>query len=138
MEERTFIILKPDCMKKNLAGAVIDRFAKAGFRMVACKMIQLDEAILRIHYDFLIDKPFFKDIVEYMISSPVVVMVLAGNNVIASVRELLGPTDSKLAPKGTIRGDFGLDKSQNIAHASDSIESANKEISRFFQKNEIF
>lgn len=125
-------------MQKNLVGAVVDRFERADLEIVACKMIQLTDSILRIHYDFLVDKPFFADIVEYMTSSPVMIIALSGTNAIAKARELLGPTDSKVAPKGTIRGDFGLDKSQNIAHASDSVESANKEISRFFSINEIF
>ncbi len=138
MTEKTLVILKPDCMEKNLGGQVLARFATAGFEIVACKMMQLEESLLKQHYDFLIHKPFFPEIVRFMTSRPVLVLILKGENVIARVRELLGPTDSKLAPQGTIRGDMGTDKSQNVVHASDSPESAQKEIQRFFKIEEIF
>ncbi len=138
MEEKTLVILKPDCMEKNLAGTILERFAKSGLSLAACKMIQLNETILRDHYDFLADKPFFPDILKYMQECPVLVLILTGKNSIAITRELLGPTDSSVAPKGTIRGDFGESKSRNIAHASDSPESAKKEIARFFKPEEIF
>jgi len=138
MKEKTLVILKPDCMQKNLAGIVLERFAKNGLSLAACKMIQLNENILREHYDFLTDKPFFPSILSYMQECPVLVLVLVGDNCISITRDLLGPTDSSIAPKGTIRGDFGLDKSRNIAHASDSTESAQKEIARFFKAEEIF
>jgi nucleoside-diphosphate kinase len=138
MIERTLVILKPDCMQKNLAGTVMEKFAKAGLSLVACKMIRLQESLLREHYDFLTDKPFFPSIVSYMMECPVLVLILGGENAIAVTRDLLGPTDSSIAPKGTIRGDFGQDKSRNIAHASDSPETAVKEIARFFTKSEVF
>lgn len=136
--ERTFVIIKPDGMEKHLAGTILERFMKNGLELVACKMIQLDENILRQHYDFLADKPFFPDILKYMQECPVLLMVLKGTEAVAHVRQLLGPTDSSIAPKGTIRGDFGKDKSRNVAHASDSPESAQKEITRFFKVEEIF
>ncbi|MDR0755842.1 MAG: nucleoside-diphosphate kinase [Puniceicoccales bacterium] len=138
MIERTLVILKPDCMQKSLAGAVMERFTQAGLSLVACKMIRLQESLLREHYDFLMDKPFFPNIMKYMMECPVLVLVFSGENAIAVTRGLLGPTDSSLAPKGTIRGDFGQDKSRNIAHASDSRETAAKEIARFFTESEIF
>ncbi|MDR2769385.1 MAG: nucleoside-diphosphate kinase [Puniceicoccales bacterium] len=138
MIERTLVILKPDCMQKNLAGTVMERFAKAGLSLIACKMMHLQESLLREHYDFLIDKPFFSNIVSYMMEYPVLILVLCGENAIAVARGLLGPTDSSTAPKGTIRGDFGQDKSRNVAHASDSQEAAAKEIARFFTTDEIF
>lgn len=125
-------------MQKNIAGTVIQRFEQAGLTLAACKMIQLSEAILRDHYDFLTDKPFFPNILEYMQECPVLVLVLKGENAIANTRNLMGPTDSSIAPKGTIRGDFGKDKSRNVIHASDSPESASKEIARFFKAEEIF
>ena len=136
--ERTLVIIKPDGMQKNLTGVILKRFTEAGMRPIASKMMQLAEAILREHYDFLTDKPFFPDILSYMQQCPVMLWVLEGENAIAKVRELLGPTDSKLAPKGTIRGDFGVDKSTNVVHASDSPASAKKEIARFFKKEEVF
>jgi len=136
--ERTLIILKPDCIEKNLAGAVLDRFSKEGFRMIACKMMSLSEALLKEHYCHLADKPFFPEIASFMQSSPVLVLILEGKNAIDRVRNLLGPTDSTKAPKGTIRGDMGQTKMLNIAHASDSKEAAAIEIKRFFAAKEIF
>ena len=130
MDEKTLVILKPDCMQKNLAGVVLDRLLKKGLSIVACKLMQLQESLLREHYDFLVDKPFFPSIVSYMTECPVLVLVLKGENAIANVRGLLGPTDPAAAPKGTIRGDFGESKSRNIIHASDSQISAGKEIAR--------
>lgn len=124
-------------MQQNLAGTIMERFAKAGLTLAACKMMQLNENILREHYDFLTDKPFFPSILAYMQECPVLVMVLKGENAISCVRSLLGPTDSSVAPKGTIRGDFGKDKSRNVVHASDSEASAHKEIARFFKTDEI-
>lgn len=125
-------------MEKNIAGTVIQRFEQAGLTLAACKMMQLNENILREHYDFLADKPFFPSILEYMQECPVLIMVLKGENAIATTRSLMGPTDSSIAPKGTIRGDFGKDKSRNVVHASDSPASAEKEIARFFKTEEIF
>ena len=138
MEEKTLVLIKPDGMQKNISGTVLARFQKAGLRIVACKMIQLNEAILREHYDFLTEKPFFPEILSFMQEYPVLALILKGDNAIALTRELLGPTDSTIAPKGTIRGDFGENKMRNIAHASDSIESAAKEIARFFKPEEVF
>ena len=125
-------------MQKNLVGTVLERFTEAGLNLAACKMMQLNETILRSHYDFLADKPFFPSILSYMQECPVLVFVLKGENAIKTTRDLIGPTDSTIAPKGTIRGDFGKDKSRNVIHASDSTESAEKEISRFFKPEEIF
>jgi nucleoside-diphosphate kinase len=130
--EETLIILKPDCLKKRMAGEVISRFEKAGFDIVAAKMMQLDSAILSKHYAHIADLPFFPELKDFMSERPVIVMVLSGENVIAKVRELLGPTDSEKAAKGTIRGDMGKDKMHNIAHASDSPEAAKEEKARFF------
>lgn len=138
MIERTLILLKPDCMQKNISGIVMARLQEKGLRIIACKMIALTEEILRDHYDFLVDKPFFPNILSYMQECPVLVFVLQGESAISVTRNLMGPTDSSIAPKGTIRGDFGIDKSRNVIHASDSTESAIKEINRFFTKEEIF
>lgn len=136
--EKTVIIFKPDAMEEGRLGLILQRFESEGFAIVGMKMLRLDESLLRRHYSHLADRPFFGEIVDYMSSRPVVVAVLAGENVIARVREMAGPTDSKLAPKGTIRGDFGHDKSRNMIHASDGVESAAAEIDRFFQPSEIF
>lgn len=130
--EETLIILKPDCMKKRVAGEVISRFEKAGFDIVAAKVMQLDGPILSQHYAHIAELPFFPEIKDFMSERPVIVMLLSGEDVIARVRELLGPTDSSVAAKGTIRGDLGTDKMKNIAHASDSQEAAMQEKARFF------
>lgn len=136
--QRTLIILKPDCMEKNLAGSVLARFAEAGFHIVACKMMILSKDLLRSHYAHLVDKHFFPDIEEFMGSRPVMVMVVESKDAVAKMRDLLGPTDSTVAPKGTIRGDLGSNKMQNIAHASDSVEAAEAEIKCFFKPEEVF
>ncbi|MDR0535839.1 MAG: nucleoside-diphosphate kinase [Puniceicoccales bacterium] len=136
--EKTLIILKPDCMEKRLAGVVLDRFQKAGFDIVAAKLTRLAPGLLAEHYAHIADRPFFPPLAQFMGSRPVLVAVLQGEGVIAKVRELLGPTDSKKAPKGTIRGDFGTDVTVNVCHASDSPESAVAEIARFFLPSELF
>ena len=138
MIQQTLIIFKPDCMAKNLMGQVLARFEKEGFKLAACKMTVLTDALLRQHYSHIADKPFFPSVAGFMSSRPVVVAVLQGDNIIARVRDLLGPTDSQAAPKGTIRGDLGQDKMNNICHASDGPEAAADEIARFFAKGEVF
>lgn len=134
----TCILLKPDCIQKNLSGEVISRFEKAGLRIRGCKMMNLSEAILREHYSHLAHLPFFPEILGFMQSSPVIALALEGDNIIAAVRDMLGPTDSTKAAKGTIRGDLGTDKMRNIAHASDSPEAAAAELKRFFAEGELF
>ena len=136
--EKTFIILKPDCMEKGLAGQVLQRFESEGFSIVATKMVQLESSILREHYAHVADLPFFPEIEEFMSSRPVIMIALQGENVIQRVRDLLGPTDSSKAPKGTIRGDFGTDMMRNVVHASDGPETAEAELKRFFVDGEIF
>lgn len=135
---KTLIILKPDCLDQKFAGAVIARFEKEGFEIRACKMVKLSSEVLKEHYAHVADKPFFPEIEEFMSSRPVVVLVLEGDNAIDRVRDILGPTDSKKAAKGTIRGDMGTDMMRNVVHASDSAESAEAEIKRFFSPNEVF
>jgi len=130
--EETLIILKPDCMGNRVVGEVISRFEKAGFEIVASKIIQLDAAILREHYAHVADKPFFPEIEAFMSSRTVMPMILSGKDVIAKVRDLLGPTNSQEAAKGTIRGDLGTDMMRNVVHASDGPETAAAEKKRFF------
>ena len=130
--EETLIILKPDCMEKRVAGEVISRFEKAGFEIVASEITQLDGAILREHYAHVADQPFFPQIEAFMSSRSVMPMILSGEDAIAKVRDLLGPTNSQEAPKGTIRGDLGTDMMRNVVHASDGPETAAAEKKRFF------
>lgn len=136
--ETSLILLKPDAIEKNLAGTVLARFQSAGFTIRGIKMMQLDDAILREHYSHIADKPFFPEIVSFMSKTPVIALALTGDDVIAKVRDLLGPTDSKAAAAGTIRGDFGEDKMVNVCHASDSPEAAAAELKRFFRDGEVF
>lgn len=140
MIQKTLIILKPDCMEKNIAGTVLSRFEAAGLSLVACKMIQIDDKLVRAHYAHLVNEPYFDFLSNWMKSRPVLVAVLKGENAIAKVRELLGPTKSASAPAGTIRGDFGNKEivTYNVCHASDGEESAAAEIARFFSKEEVF
>jgi nucleoside-diphosphate kinase len=136
--EKTFIILKPDAMEKRLVGTIVARFEAAGFDVVACKMARLSPALLREHYAHVASKPFYPEIEAFMSRRPVVLVALQGENVVQRVRDLLGPTDSRKAPKGTIRGDFGTDMMVNVAHASDSVENARAELARFFRPEELF
>lgn len=135
--ERTLILCKPDCMEKNLAGEVLRRFEAAGLQLVAAKSMRLTPAILTEHYAHLADKPFFPEIVAFMSSRPVLALIFKADGAVAKVRDLLGPTDSRKAAKGTIRGDLGTDNMRNIAHASDSVENAELEVKRFFKADEI-
>lgn len=136
--QKTLIILKPDCMQKKHVGDVLGRFEKAGFEIVGAKMIRLSSAVLRDHYAHVASKPFYPEIERFMSSHPVIVAAIKGENVVARVRDLLGPTDSKKAAKGTIRGDFGADMMINVVHASDSDENARIELARFFKPEELF
>src|SRR6185503_7093467 len=135
--QKTFIIFKPDCMEKRVVGTVLSRFEAAGFTVVGCKMARLTAEVLREHYAHVADKPFYPEIEKFMRSRPVIMMALQGENVIQRVRDLLGPTDSRKAAKGTIRGDFGTEMMKNVVHASDSVENAQAELARFFKADEL-
>jgi nucleoside-diphosphate kinase len=136
--QKTLIICKPDCMEQKHVGNVVDRFEKAGFEIVGCKMARLTSAQLREHYSHVADKPFYPEIEAFMSSRPVIIVALKGEDVVAKVRDLLGPTDSRKAAKGTIRGDYGTEMMKNVVHASDSVENGQIEIARFFKADEIF
>ncbi|MCD8385909.1 MAG: nucleoside-diphosphate kinase [Bacteroidales bacterium] len=136
--EKTLIILKPSTIQRALIGQVIDRFQKKGLTVAGCKMMQLDEQILREHYAHLVDRPFFPSLLRSMQATPVIVMALAGKDVVAVVRAMTGATNSRAAAPGTIRGDFGMSGQENIIHASDSVENAEIELRRFFKPEEIF
>lgn len=135
--QKTFIIFKPDCMEKRLVGTVLQRFEAQGFEVIGAKLTRLSPALLREHYAHVASKPFYPEIEEFMSSRPVLIMALKGDNIVARVRDLLGPTDSRKAPKGTIRGDFGTEMMKNVVHASDSEENGKIEIARFFKSEEI-
>lgn len=135
--EQTLILCKPDCLEKSLAGEVIRRFEAAGLQIQAAKMLRLTPELLTEHYAHIANRPFFPEIMTFMLSRPVLALILVGPSAVTVVRDLLGPTDSRKAPKGTIRGDLGTDSMRNIAHASDSAESAAIEVKRFFRTDEI-
>ena len=130
--ERTYVMLKPDCVKRGLIGEVIARIERKSYRIADAKMMNLDEAILREHYAHLTDKPFFPDIVSYMMSGPVLGMIVEGENAVLGMRILMGATKFEDAAAGTIRGDFASSTGENIIHGSDSPENADIEIKRFF------
>ncbi|MEZ5299574.1 MAG: nucleoside-diphosphate kinase [Verrucomicrobiales bacterium] len=136
--ETTLILFKPDCVAKALCGEVLKRFEAEGFKIRGLKMLRLTDELLKEHYAHIAERPFFPEVVGFMQESPVVALALEGDDVIARVRELLGPTDSTKAPAGTIRGDFGENSMKNICHASDSTEAAAAEVKRFFAEGEVF
>ncbi len=136
--ERTLSIIKPDAVQKNVIGEIISRFEKAGLAVAALKMLHLSREQAEGFYAVHKDKPFFNELVEYMISGPVVVQVLEGENAIARNRELMGATDPRQAAPGTIRADFGASIEANAVHGSDGPETAAWEIAYFFKENEIF
>ena len=135
--ERTFSIIKPDAVERNAAGAILKAIQDSGLRVIALKMVRLTERQAGGFYAVHKARPFFADLVKFMTSGPVVVCVLEGEGAIARWRELMGPTDSKKAPKGTIRGDFGTDVERNASHGSDAPETARVEICYFFNASEI-
>ena len=136
--EKTLILLKPDCVSRGHCGEVIGRFEQAGFKIRACKMMQLGDGVLKEHYAHIAHLPFFPEIQAFMKSTPVIAMVWEGDGIVDKVRAMLGPTDSKKAPMGSIRADLGQSVMMNIAHASDSVDSATAEIRRFFGSDGMF
>ncbi|WP_107697468.1 nucleoside-diphosphate kinase [Campylobacter concisus] len=135
--QRTLSIIKPDAVKKNVVGKIIDRFESNGLRIAAAKKIQLSKCDAKAFYAVHKDRPFFNNLVEFMISGPVVVMVLEGENAVAKNRELMGATNPKEATPGTIRADFADSIDANAVHGSDSLENAVNEINFFFASREI-
>lgn len=133
--ERTYIMLKPDCVQRGHIGDVISRIERKGYKITAMDMRMLDEAILREHYAHIVNEPYFPKTLEFMTSGPVVAMVVEGNGVIAGMRRLMGPTVNENAMPGTIRGDYTDSNTLNIIHGSDSPENAEIEIKRFFGPN---
>ena len=135
--ERTLSIVKPDGVSRNLIGEVYRRFEKAGLTIVAARMLRLSEREAEGFYAVHRERPFFKDLVRYMTSGPVVVQVLEGENAIARNRELMGATDPKKAAPGTIRADLALSIEQNVVHGSDAPDTADREIAYFFSATEL-
>ena len=136
--ERTLSIIKPDAVKKNVIGQILARFEKAGLRIVAARMKHLSRAEAEGFYAVHRERPFFRDLVDFMISGPVLIQVLEGENAVARNRELMGATDPKKADKGTIRADFAQSIDANAVHGSDSAENARTEVAYFFPAAEVY
>jgi nucleoside-diphosphate kinase len=137
MIEKSFVMMKPDAVARSLIGKILSRFEEKGLQIIAVKLIQVDENLAKEHYGEHSEKPFFKDLVRYITSSPSLAMVIKGDDSINLIRKIVGATNPKEADLGTIRGDFAIDMGRNIIHASDSQKSAKREINLFFNKEEI-
>ncbi len=135
--ERTFIIIKPDAVQRGLTGEIIKRFEQRGLRIIGMKFMQISEALAQKHYAVHAERSFFKGLVSYIISSPVVVIALEGTNAIAAARATIGSTKPQEAATGSIRGDFALEIGRNLVHGSDSVENGLLEVSNFFAENEL-
>lgn len=135
--ERTFVMIKPDGVQRNLVGEIIARLEKKGYKLVAMKLMQLTEEHARTHYQEHVGKPFFPGLVEYITSGPVVAMVWEGKNAVKGIRQLMGATNPQEALPGTIRGDYGLDIGRNVIHGADSVENAQREMNIYFTSEEI-
>jgi len=136
--ERSLVLIKPDAMERRLAGTIISRLETAGLKLVAIKMLHLDKELAERHYAIHKEKPFFKGLVKYITSVPIIASVFAGENAVDAIRKIMGPTDPAKAQPGTIRGDFGVDIEKNSIHGSDSIKTAEQEIKLLFHRDEIF
>ncbi|HZE60481.1 MAG TPA: nucleoside-diphosphate kinase [Burkholderiales bacterium] len=136
--ERTLSIIKPDAVRNNVIGLILARFEKAGLRIVAARMKHLSRAEAEGFYAVHRQRPFFRDLVEFMISGPVLIQVLEGENAITRNRELMGATDPKKAEKGTLRADFAQSIDANAVHGSDSVENARTEVAYFFPACEVY
>jgi len=136
-KERTFVMIKPDAVQRGFVGEIISRFEKKGIKLAAMKLVSVNRELAEKHYGVHRGKPFFEPTVKYITSSPVVAMVLEGNNAIEMVRSMMGKTDPQQAAMGTIRGDYGQFIGRNIVHGSDSKETAEFEINLWFKPKEI-
>ena len=136
--ERSLVLIKPDAMERGLAGAILTRLQSEGLKLAALRMLRLDSDLAGRHYAVHKDKPFFKDLVDYITSTPIVAAVFTRDGAVERIRKAMGATDPSKAAPGTIRQLYGVDIQRNSTHASDSPENAEKEIARFFKKSEIF
>lgn len=135
--ERTFLAIKPDGVQRGLVGKIISRLEEKGFKLIAMKFMLVSEELAKKHYGEHKDKPFFKGLVSFITSGPIIAMIWEGKNVINAVRKMMGKTNPLEAELGTIRGDFAIDIGRNVVHGSDGEESAKREISIFFNENEM-
>lgn len=136
--ERTLVLLKPDAVQRGLLGEILSRFEHKGLKLIGMKMMQLSDELLDEHYSHLNHLPFFGEIKIFMMLTPVIALCWEGVNCVETVRRLCGVTKSWEADPGTIRGDYGMSIQANLVHASDSLETAAKEVPRFFKDNDLF
>lgn len=137
MIQKSFVMIKPDGVSRRLMGEILSRLERKGLQIIAVKLMQIDEDLAKTHYGEHEGKPFFEDLIKYITSSPSLAMVIKGEDAVLTIRNMIGATNPLEANVGTIRGDFAMDTGRNIIHASDSSESAEREINLFFDENEI-
>ncbi|WP_203332778.1 nucleoside-diphosphate kinase [Planococcus beigongshangi] len=135
--EKTFLMVKPDGVQRNVIGEIVARFEKKGYNLVGAKLMQIPAELAEQHYGEHKERPFFGELVEFITSGPVFAMVWEGENVILTARQMMGATNPKDAAPGTIRGDFAVTVGKNMIHGSDSAESAEREIGLFFKEEEL-
>lgn len=135
--EKSLVLIKPDAVQRGLAGEIISRLEKKGLKIVAMKMLRMDEALAQRHYAIHKGKPFYEDLVRFITSGPIIAIVFQGNNAVEAIRQMAGLTDPAKASTGTIRGDMGMDIGHNLIHGSDSLENASTEIDLFFTAEDI-
>lgn len=135
--EKTFLMVKPDGVQRNLVGEIVKRFESKGFKLVGAKLMVISDDLAKTHYGEHSERPFFGELVDFITSGPVFAMAWEGENVIKSARDMMGKTNPLEAASGTIRGDFGMTVGKNIIHGSDSVESAERELNLFFAEKEL-
>ena len=135
--QKSLVLLKPDCVERRLVGEIIGRFERKGLNIIAMKMVRVSPELSKQHYAEHVSKPFYPNLEEFITSSPIVAMVIEGLDVVRVIREMLGATNGLKAAPGTIRGDFSSSRQMNLVHASDSEESAAREVSLYFQASEL-
>lgn len=137
MVERSLVLVKPDAMQRGLASEVLGRIERRGLKIVAMRLLRMDEEMAKRHYAEHVGKPFFGRLVGFITSGPIIAAVFEGENAVALIRQTMGATDPAKAAPGTIRGDLGIDLGRNLVHGSDSPQSAEREVALFFDKSEI-
>ncbi|MFD1038687.1 nucleoside-diphosphate kinase [Virgibacillus byunsanensis] len=135
--EKTFLMVKPDGVQRNLVGDIVSRFEKKGFKLAGAKLMYISDELAKTHYGEHKERPFFGELVDFITSGPVFAMVWEGEEVIKTARDMMGATNPQEAATGTIRGDFGVTVGKNIIHGSDSLESAEREINLFFNSDDV-
>lgn len=135
--EKTFLMVKPDGVQRNLVGEIVKRFESKGFKLVGAKLMVISDDLAKTHYSEHQERPFFGELVDFISSGPVFAMAWEGENVIKSARDMMGKTNPLEAASGTIRGDFGMTLGKNIIHGSDSVDSAGRELNLFFNEKEL-